>query len=205
MGVTELDAAPGPEARLREQLEAEQAIIIVVGIGAARDVLDLARWTAAANVGGRAESELIFYEWAGKRDRCLASVVVAGDDAGPAFPIIGRVLAVDENRAGDRVDALRRGLRTPENFNALDVPQSGGAELQLLAGDHAAVDLQRGSGPRTAKEARQEPKHAIRVLAANRGPGAAAEDDIGHLLEDLLDAVGAGQGVDAPGGCHVDA
>ncbi|MNS72358.1 hypothetical protein D3C72_1057660 [compost metagenome] len=96
----------------------------------------------------------------------------------------GRVLGVDEDRAGDGVGALRGGLRAAEDLDAVDIPDGTRAIDELVITEIMAVDIDRGARHRAGEEGDGAGIRSLCILSADDG----SADIIGiNDVRDILD------------------
>ena len=188
--IGELRLEPGQLAWAPEQLGPQVQIAeILIGIARLEVRADVVDESVTAGIVERdAPGELVLDDRPRQHQRRAPRRIAAelGQEAG--FRGEGRVLGVDDDRAGDGVGALRGRLRPAEDLDALDVPGRGRAEIELVVAEIVAVDIDRRARHRSAPERVLAGERALRVLAADdRGADRVgvghvrrADQDLGH-------------------------
>ena len=96
----------------------------------------------------------------------------------------GRVLGVDEDRAGNGVGALRGGLRAAEHLDAFDIPDGARAIDELVITEIMAVDIDRRARHRAGEEGDGAGIRSLCVLSANdRGADIVGVNDVRNILD----------------------
>ena len=206
MGKAGLEPGARQEIGFGQQLEPQHGIIVAVRISARHRIGNLARCPASANISGHPKRQLIGDQGPGNCRRQLAERPASGNQPRADLRVIGRILGRDENRPGDRIAPLGRSLRAPEDLDLLDIPQRRDAEHEFVEADRSTVDLQGDPRTSAAKECRQVLQYAGAILPADRRPAVARPQlDVGNLLQQLVQPVGARQRIEHLCGKNFDA
>ena len=137
-------------------------------------------------VHGQPRGQLLAHG-AGDGDGGAARVVVAGLQLVGRLGLEARILGVDDDGAGNRIRALRGGLRATEHLDALHIPDRGGAEEHLVVVEVMAIEVDGGARYRAAPEDVLPVVGALRVLSADDGrTHRVGVDHVGHVMQHLV-------------------
>lgn len=186
IGIGQLGRKAGNFRRFPQKLEATVEfleVLVRAGMGESRvDVID--EGVAAGIVDGHARRQLIFDQRAGNGEGAALLVIIADLRLIARFRRKGRVLGVDEDRAGNGVGALRGGLRAAEDLDAVDIPDGARAIDELVITEIVTVDIDRGARHRAGEEGDGAGVRPLRILSANDGSAdTVCVNDVRNILD----------------------
>ena len=172
----------GQPTRLHQQLRPRQSEHVMVRVAARRSVGDVAGRALIAKIARDPDCNIGRSAAPTRPPKSRAYDNYRPSPArAPRVRRWGR--SSHEDRAGDRVLALRRRLRASEHLDPVEVPRGRDAEHELVVGLPPSVDDQCGSRPVAAEERRQRLQRAGRVLPTDRRAlAAAAQLNVGNEL-----------------------